>query len=56
MASVVLSIVAVPWARYVPCQLGNTKPASDGCNQCYCAAGGWACTLVLCVQSETKKR
>lgn len=30
------------------CQMGETKPAGDGCNTCTCEGGEWACTLLAC--------
>lgn len=30
------------------CQMGDTKPAGDGCNTCSCADGEWACTEKAC--------
>jgi cysteine-rich repeat protein len=32
----------------VVCQMGETKPAGDGCNTCTCDGGDWACTLKAC--------
>ena len=48
-ASVVLAVLAVPWAKYLPCELGTTSLDDYGCNQCYCDLGGKMCTLVACV-------
>jgi hypothetical protein len=30
------------------CQDGDTMPAGDGCNTCYCEEGQWACTAIGC--------
>jgi hypothetical protein len=51
-ASVVLAALAVPWAKYVPCELGTISPDWQGCNQCYCELTGKVCTLVACGTSK----
>jgi len=34
------------------CEDGETLPAPDGCNVCTCLNGGWACTLIGCVDPD----
>jgi hypothetical protein len=51
-ASVVLAVLAVPWAKYVPCELGTISPDWQGCNQCYCELTGKVCYLVACGKSK----
>ena len=30
------------------CIEGETRPADDGCNDCVCGSGEWACTEMAC--------
>ena len=30
------------------CIEGETRPAEDGCNDCYCNDGAWSCTEIAC--------
>jgi len=54
-ACVMLTALAVPWAKYVPCELGTESLDVDGCNRCYCGLSGKICTLVACV-TESRVR
>lgn len=31
---------------------GDTMPAADGCNTCYCENGDWACTEIACTDDD----
>ena len=31
------------------CIEGETRPADDGCNDCVCGGGEWACTEMACL-------
>jgi hypothetical protein len=40
------------------CTVGDTKPAGDGCNMCWCTQSGaapaaWVCTLAICTSEPT---
>ena len=36
-----------------PCQSGDSKPADDGCNTCYCSEDGhWGCTQIGCIDTD----
>ena len=34
------------------CVEGETRPAEDGCNDCVCGGGEWACTEMACLPTD----
>jgi hypothetical protein len=55
-ATIMLVSLAVPWAKYLPCELGTSWPDEDGCNICNCDLGGKSCTLVYCYSMPASSR